>query len=69
MCGLHIEGKYLDYFASLQRSNRAEVERDTADVQRIPPLYFYLSLRGKMSTTLHCSGCNRCLDVMDSFLL
>ena len=67
MCGLHSEEKQHDDLALLQRPSRAEVERDTAVVQRIPPLYLYLSLRDKMSTTLHCSGCS-CLGLMDSFL-
>ena len=54
MCGLHSEGKcnHDDYLASLQRSSRAEVERDTVVVQRIPPLYLYL--RRKMRRTI-CS--------------
>ena len=64
MCGLHSEGKHQDCLASLQRSIRAEVERDTVVVQRIPPLYLYLRL--KMRRTIRSTGCYYCLDLMES---
>ncbi len=63
MCGLHSEGKYLDYLTWLQRSNRFEVELDTVVLQRIRSLY----LRRKMRRTTRSTGCNRSLGLIDSF--